>query len=370
MKIAIIAPFEEFGGSEHQILYLLRGLRSHNVEVLFCHMEIRSSQLIAALKALPECRATQIDFRGIRHPLSFWRDARALAELLRRNQVDAVNCWNYSGHIIGGVASWMAGMPCIFSIRGIDPWKKAWHLPFYRLLNRLPTAFAFQSSAQRDIVCRREWIPRERTSIVPNGIDRKRFLPGDRLAAKRHLQDCLGISPDLPVVLSVGSLRRIKGHDILIEAVRLIRAQYPDLEFNVVIVGEGPLRREYERMSQGLPISFPGFHEDVVWMYQAADIYCQPSRAEGLPNAVIEAMSCGLPIVAADVGGVDDLVSKANGLLCGPEDAKSLACALHAMLTDPAVRATLADVSLRLSERFSSERMVTEYMALYQDGAK
>ena len=163
------------------------------------------------------------------------------------------------------------------------------------------------------------------------------------------------------------SLRPIKGHDVLIEAVRKLRARHPDIATHVLIVGDGVLRAAYEKASEALPISFAGFRPDVEWLYRAADVYCQPSRSEGLPNAVIEAMCSGLPVVASDVGGMRELVSHANGVLVRPVDSEDLANGVASLLSKPECLSDMGKASLSLSERFAVERMVAQYVAAYRE---
>ena len=225
----------------------------------------------------------------------------------------------------------------------------------------------FQSYIERDAVSQREWIPLKRTKIIPNGVDHARFHISNRDEVRAEIRKEMSLCFSLPLILSVGSLRQIKGHDVLIEAVRRICETQPDLRFHVLIVGNGPLRETYEQSARGLPISFAGFRKDVERFYLAADLYCQPSRSEGLPNAVIEAMGSGLPIIASDVGGMSELVTFENGLLCKPGDSETLAMQLHTMLTHPGWWPGMAVASSRMCNRFSVEKMVDAYISLYKN---
>ncbi|MCL5125182.1 MAG: glycosyltransferase, partial [Deltaproteobacteria bacterium] len=298
--MAIIAPFHRFGGSEHQILLLLRGLQQQGVAFVFFHFDIQSPELLDELESISGCKHVEIRLRSARNIFLFFLDIKNLTKQLRRYEIEVVHCWNYSGHIIGGMVSKLARIPCIFSVGGLDPWKKILAIPFYRLLNRLADVFVFQSVIERDIVSQREWIPLMRTQIIPNGVDHRRFQVENRDEVRTEIREQMGLHPSIPLILSVGSLRPIKGHDVLIEAARIIHEKYPDFPFHVLIVGDGPLRGAYEQSARGLPIYFAGFRKDVERFYLASDLYCQPSRSEGLPNAVIEAMCCGLPLIASD----------------------------------------------------------------------
>jgi glycosyltransferase involved in cell wall biosynthesis len=365
MRIAIIAPFHDFGGSENQILLLLRGLRRQGVEFVFFHLHIRSPELLNELEEIPDCKHVEIRFRSVKNLFLLFLDALSLAKLLRIHKCILAHCWNYPGHIIGGVASKMARIPCIFSIRGLDSWKKNRHLLFYRLLNRLAKGFVFQSTTQREFVRKREWIPLKRTQIIINGVDPQRFQAYDRRLVRAQIRKEMGLASLHPLVLSVGSLRLIKGHDVLIRAVRRLRKEQPDVLFHVLIVGDGPLREEYEQIAKELPITFAGFQKDVEKYYLAADIYCQPSRSEGLPNAVIEAMCSALPIVASDVGGIADLVTVGNGLLFKPGEPESLTRQLYKLLVHREMWPLMSSRSLELCERFSAEKMVNSHIAAY-----
>ncbi len=367
MRIALIAPFHDFGGSERQILLLLRGLEQKGIDFFFFHLNIRSRELVDSLDTIPGCKHVEIRFRSMKNLFFFAADVQKVAWQLRYHKCELAHCWNYTGHIIGGSASKLARIPCVFSFGGLDPWKKAWQLHFFRLLNRLVDDFVFQSDTEREIISRKEWIPLMRTRIIPNGIERQRFHIINHALDNQEVRKEFGLSPSIPLILSVGSLRPIKGHDVLIESVRKIYERRPGLPFHVIIVGDGHLRKVYEQSANELPISFAGFRADVERFYSAADLYCQPSRSEGLPNTVVEAMSCGLPVVASNVGAMAELVKADNGRLCQPEDSEDLAIQLCTLLENRAAWSSMANASIRASERFSAKSMVDSYVSGYCD---
>jgi mannosyltransferase len=109
-----------------------------------------------------------------------------------------------------------------------------------------------------------------------------------------------------------------------------------------------------------------GFRDNTEELYNAADIYCQPSRSEAMPNSIMEAMSCGLPIVASRVGAVSELVNAENSRLFAPGDSQGLARQLAELLTNRQSWPAMRDASLAMSQRFSAENMVEAYVALYQ----
>lgn len=366
MRIAIVAPFHNFGGSENQILLFLQGLRKRGVSFVFFHLDIQSPELLEELESISGCEHVEIRLRSIIIFPLLILDSLRLAKLLHQYQCDLVHCWNYTGHIIGGIASKLARKKCIFSIGGLDPWKKSWQLIFYRIINSFADLFVFQSVAERDIVSKRESISVKKTIIIANGIDQERFNIKDKARIKLEVRKELDLPIDVPLILSIGSLRPIKGYDVLIEAIRRIQEDHPNFLFHVLIAGLGPFRGAYEQSAKGLPITFLGFRKDIDRLCFSADIYCQPSRSEGLPNAVIEALCCELPVVATDVGGTGDLVTDDNGILCKPGDPEILALILYELLVRPKDWPMMGMVSLRLSKRFSADKMVDSYVSTFK----
>jgi glycosyltransferase involved in cell wall biosynthesis len=145
----------------------------------------------------------------------------------------------------------------------------------------------------------------------------------------------LGLKPESRVVLFVGRLVEVKGVRELLRAARLLLAQQAGLE--VVLVGEGPLRRPLEEQAAGelaAHVRFAGVQkpEAVARWMAAADVVCLPSHSEGCPNVVIEALACGRPVVASRVGGIPELVNSNCGILTPPRDPEALAAALHEAL--------------------------------------
>lgn len=167
--------------------------------------------------------------------------------------------------------------------------------------------------------------------VIPNGVDGKRFFPMPTLEARRRL----GLDAEGPMVLSVGSQDEVKGTRYLLEAVAML-GEIPGLR--LVLVGDGPLRATLERLGQELAIServlFAGkrSHAEIPLWMNAADVFCLPSLREGHPNVVMEALACGIPVVASDVGAVCEVLRPEAGIVVPPADAAALAQALRAAL--------------------------------------
>ena len=140
-------------------------------------------------------------------------------------------------------------------------------------------------------------------------------------------------------VVVVANLRPEKGHDVLIEAAVPVLRRFPDARFEIVGGGTGAVEARALEPTPGVcahAFSFLGHCEDVAARLAAADIFVLPSRSEAFPNAVLEAMAAGLPIVASGVGGVGELVEEGQtGMLVPPDDPGSLADRLSALMAEP-----------------------------------
>jgi glycosyltransferase involved in cell wall biosynthesis len=197
----------------------------------------------------------------------------------------------------------------------------------------------------------RERDGRRPSRVIALGIDLDRF-DGARPTLER----------DGPLVGNVARLAPQKDHRTLIEAARLV----PEAE--LVIVGDGELREELERLAEGLRVRFLGARDDVPELLASFDVFAFPSLFEGLCLAVIEAQAAGVPVVATPVGGIrETVVDGETGLLVPTADPHALAAGIRRLLEDrPAAEAMAAEAKRRVRERFSIERMVDETLRLYR----
>jgi len=194
--------------------------------------------------------------------------------------------------------------------------------------------------------------------MIYNGTDLSKCLP------KAHY----GLGETVSLV-HVGRFNEQKNHLGLLQAFQMLLHRFP--QCRLTLLGDGELRQDMERYAQTLGISesvvFLGSREDVYPYLHEADIFLLPSKYEGMPMTVIEAMGTGLPIVASAVGGVPDMLTDGeSGLLvsCEPE-AVCAACA--SLLTDGALRERLGRNARRESVRFSAEYMAGQYCKVYQN---
>ena len=199
---------------------------------------------------------------------------------------------------------------------------------------------------------------------IPTGIDLDRFRPG----AANDARTALGLDPGGIVVGIVATLRSWKGHRYLFEAF----AGLADKSARLVVVGDGPQREALEALAKTLGIDarlrFTGNQSDVAAWLRAFDLFCLPSYAnEGVPQALMQAMACALPVVTTPVGSIGEIVQDGEtGRLVAPEDSTALREAIEALLADAALRARLAGAARTAAlQRFGDDRMVERMLDVF-----
>jgi len=212
-------------------------------------------------------------------------------------------------------------------------------------------------------------LPEDHVVSVPTGIDTQRFSPGNRAAARQLLD----LPVDAMIVGIVATIRTWKGHQYLIDAVQ--RIDHPQLV--LLIVGDGPIRDVVQRhvAESGLAAQtrMVGQQRDVVPWLQALDIFALPSYAnEGVPQAVVQAMSCQLPVVSTPVGAIDEaVVHQQTGLIVPPKQVEPLAQALGRLLNDAALRQRLGEAGRRRAiAHFGIERMLDDMERIFSEVAR
>lgn len=213
-------------------------------------------------------------------------------------------------------------------------------------------------------------IPAGRISRVPNGINASVLTPAERAAARQAVRDELGIPQGAPVIGAVGRLEPAKSIELLLAAVERLRKARPELR--CVIAGTGSQEKELKILAQALGLDgqvvFTGFRADIPLLLAAIDIFALPSRTEGIPYALLEASSAGLPIVASRVGGVPEIICDGKaGLLVEPGQVEVLAAALERLLREPALAEQLgARAAADTAAKFSLGSMIAGTNQAYE----
>lgn len=268
---------------------------------------------------------------GIAGPL--YAASLATTILPYRGRVDVVlGAWAYPDGFAAVAAAQMLGVPSVIKLHGSDMNVVArMKGPRRRLEWAMPRA-------KRVVAVSRPLAERavelgarpEHVDIVPNGIDRDVFRPGDRAEARRRL----GLDHGAKIVLYVGHLKEEKGAFDLLHA---FQQQQALKDARLVLVGGGAGADACRALAQqlGVKAQFAGEqpHESIPLWFAACDVLTLPSWNEGMPNVVIEALACGRPVVASSVGGIPDVIRDDLGALVPPRDPQALGEALVNVLS-------------------------------------
>ena len=231
------------------------------------------------------------------------------------------------------------------------------------MLHEADALVAVGESHRRYLV-EREKLPAARTVVVYNGVDVARFAPGD---PPPGLRESLGIPTGARVVTIVASLKPLKRHDLFLRAVASMRSRHA---VHAVIVGDGPSRAGLERSARDLGIensvTFTGVRDDVRDILRATDVSVLCSDTEAFPVSILEALACGVPVVATDTGSVHEVLSDGvNGRVVPRGDASALAAAVGQLLSNPLQANEMgASGRARVADRFSLGAMVCGYEAV------
>ncbi|MGX1354794.1 glycosyltransferase involved in cell wall biosynthesis [Bradyrhizobium elkanii] len=238
----------------------------------------------------------------------------------------------------------------------LDTWKGRFYSQLERTLMDSTDLFLFESAFARDTYQRTVGKPAGLVRCVFNGVTAEEFEPVPR-------------ADDATDVAYVGEFRRIKGADLLIDAVAKLRAEGKPV--TLTLGGDGEeferLKEQVKRLSLGEAVRFIG-HVKARFGFSKGSLLVVPSRGDSMPYVVIEAGAAGVPMIAADVGGIPEIFDTHTDALFAPSNAGAMADAIKAALDDPAATAARAErLRERISEHFSQSAMVEGVLAGYRD---
>jgi glycosyltransferase involved in cell wall biosynthesis len=348
-------------GTETQLLALIRHLDRRRVEPILCLLHGDG----AASRALEpaDCPVHRLGVGALLRPDSFVRLLR-FAAFLRRERIDVLQAYFPDSSYFGIPAAWLAGVPHRLRTRNnLGHWLTPLHRLLGRALNALTTLTVANCQAARQALLTHEAPHPDTVVVLENGVDLDRFLDLPLPLQRR---------PGMPACVgAVANLRAVKGLDVLIDAAQLVACP---AEFAVAGEGEerGPLEEKIAAAGLHERFRLPGASSDVPGFLSGLDVAVLCSRAEGMPNAVLEYMAAARPIVASAVGAVPELIEDGvHGLLVPPGDARALAEAIARLLSDPLLAARLGEAARRRAiERHGRAAMVRRFEDFYEQLAR
>jgi sugar transferase (PEP-CTERM/EpsH1 system associated) len=347
------------GGMEVGIAKLVNGLDGTKVASAICST-VQGDSLKERLR--PGVKLFELNRRRGNDP----NLVADLYRLFKRERPHIVHTHRWGTLFEGTLAARLAGVPYV--VHGEHGtletrWHNAWVQR--RLWHHVDRVLSV-SSRLAERMARVMSFPLDRIRVIRNGLDLTRFQPvADKAAARR----ALGIPPDRLVIGTVGRTVPVKDHPTFLRA--LARVRDGGVPFTAVIAGTGPSFQDTVRLAESLNLTeevrLLGNRDDVDTVLQAFDIFVLSSTSEGLSNTIQEAMATGLPVVATNVGGADELVVEGEtGILTPAGDDRAMADALQALARDDARRAAFGRSGAeRARAHFGIARMFRDYEEMY-----
>ncbi|MEN9470374.1 MAG: hypothetical protein RL630_2107 [Verrucomicrobiota bacterium] len=293
-----------------------------------------------------------------------------LPALLLAKRPDILHCHLIPSNILAKPLGALMGVPLILNHDHTnDPHRidNKLLLALDKSTNRFAHHLIAVASSCREFLIRHESIPPEKITLVPNAIDLRRFSPGQ--ITRRDSRSKLGLSPDAPVIAGVGRLNSQKNFSLFLDVAAALTPRFPNLRF--LLAGEGPeeamLREKVRQLGLTDRIVFAGYIADTRQVYAAADILLMPSRFEGLPMTLLEAMAMNLPVVASKLDGIAEVIEEGReGYLVDSADVVGFAERCAALLENPPKSSELAtNARAKIEAHFSVERMTTAVESIY-----
>ena len=356
-RLLIVITLAEIGGAQTYVAGLLPAL-SNAFEVTVAAWG--PGPLIAA------CRANNVSFvplRFVRRSMNPIYDLLGFFELIglmRRLRPEIVHANSSKAGVLARLAAAATRVPIrIFTVHGwafkaYDGLASRLYLAADRLMRPLTTMTICVSETERTAGLAMRTCSSDRTTVIANAVELQPARPEPVTAP--------------PLVLSVGRLKAPKDFATLLRAI----AALPSGSCRLRIAGDGPeraaLSEEIHRLGLDGIVELLGDRDDVAELLRASHLFVLSSRSEGMPMSVLEAMACGVPVVASAVGGIQELVvDEESGLLVEPGDPKALAGAIARVVDDAEIRRHFAAAGhARAGQLFDPERWRQEHVNLYR----
>lgn len=365
MKLLFIIHSLKFGGAERQLVELIKGLNRHIYEVHLICLDNVSEGYTELLSA--EGIEIRYFLRSYRYDV---RPIFSIYRFIREKQIDLVHTFENLGSLFGLLAAKLSGRRVVSSaIRS----SKDQNLKQKILKKSFAKCADILVSNSRSGFTNRFNCLRPHYRVVYNGVDFTRFqheqidLPS--------IKNELGLTSSKYIIGMTASLSEYKDQDTLLDAAPLILESFQDTSF--LLIGDGPRREILSKKVRQLGLQknviFTGYRNDVERLMQILDVAVLLTNAtvilEGISNAIIEAMMVGIPVVASQGGGTDEIVKhNVNGILVPPKDIQKTAEAVIELLKcKPKAKRLAKAAKIFVTEKFSLQRYAKEYEDIYQE---
>jgi glycosyltransferase involved in cell wall biosynthesis len=354
----------DIGGTERQAVELLKRLDRERYDVRLAVLRKGGAfykEIEPLFPVVPE------------FPLTSFYDSNAVKQLVRlcrlmlRERIDILHAHDFYSGLIGSAAARLTSVKVIACQRHLKLSDRRVHLWGTKAIHRLSHRILVNSDAIREKIVASDEAQAEKIIVIKNGVAAVKTATQPRDGLLRELD----LPSDVKLVGMIARLQEVKGHRFFVEAAATVLRS--GIDAHILIVGEGPLRSEIEKQLADLGITdrvhLLGDRADASQLVSGLDLLVLASLHEGLPNAVMEAMVAGVPVVATAVGGAKELVRDGDtGYLAPPADSAALAERMLFALGDEANRTRITDAARgHIEASFGMQRMVESVEKLYDE---
>jgi len=365
------------------ILHLIEGFRIGGAEVNLLE-QIKQLTLMGydqAVCSFDDVGALKAEYQRLGIPLYIIQRRHRfdpavfikLYRLIRKEKFSIIQTVLFYPDVVGVLTGLAVGVGTRISVETASHYNEFFSPVYRRLMYRtamkhVTKIIAVSDEVKKSIV-QRERIQSSRITVIPNAVDLKLF-DAVTLGAEKKKKE-LGIVNSYPVLGVVARLTPVKGHSVLIRGVSKLVKKYPKI--HCLFIGDGELEPDLKKQinDAGLKrnFSFLGFRQDVSTLLSTLDIFVLPSLTEGMPNVILEAMACSVPIIATHVGGIPEVVKDGwNGLLIPPEDPENLALSILRLFKDRTLRIQMGRNGRKhVQEKYSLDIQIQRFIQIYEE---
>jgi glycosyltransferase involved in cell wall biosynthesis len=361
----LVDQLTELGGGERCLFQLARELRHHgyHVSVITFRGDLNpeAHDLFDNITILPlrSCFS-----------LGALRVTWALRSFIKRERVTIVQTFFESSDTFGALVARLSGVAHIVSSRrDMGFLRSRKHQIVYRVLSPLYSSVIAVSEQVRKWHLTSDHLREEQICVIHNALDVESYIATEN---SNDVRRTYGLPLNGAIITTIANVNHWKGVDVFLEAAAIVLDDHPDAIF--VIAGDwtdlalmASLRTQAHRLGIERSVHFLGRIADVRPLLFASDVFALLSRSEGFPNAVIEAMAAGLPVVATAVGGTPEAVEDSvTGFLVDNEDYRWAAACTSSILSSPSMRSALGVAGRRkVEDCFSLQRMIQKHLEVY-----
>jgi starch synthase (maltosyl-transferring) len=363
IRIALVITELRVGGAERCLMNLAVGLNRDDFEPVVYSLAPRPHEAQDALVQQLDEAGIPVHFLGLRSARQFLVAVRRLRRLLAQQEPHVVQTFLYHANVVGTLASRRADSPrIVWGLRVADP--SRWRRFVERRLHARAAKVVCVSQSVADIYAHQVGFPPDKLAVIPNGIDVRRYATAEAVDLAS-----LGLPAGRQAIVFVGRLHCQKGLDWLLRLTPRLFSRLPS--YDLVLVGEGPERRPLETLARSLGVAhrvhFAGFRPNIAGILRASRLLVLPSRWEGMPNVLLEAMALGLPVASTRVHGVEELLGDLTAAQTAePGDDVGFLAKVCQLVESPDLAHQIGTRNReRVAEHFSLTSMIRAYEHLY-----